>query len=254
MVKKRAPESTFDQDGNPRKRFYRARAHSNPLNDQHFPVPTCPAEYDWEAHYPKAFEQHRAKGLPGDPLVRFADVGCGFGGLLIKLSEMFPDKLAVGMELRDKVTEYVKERIDNLRKSDSYHNVSVLRTNAQKYLPNYFRKGQLEKLFFLFPDPHFKVQNHRRRIISHQLLTEYAYLLEIGATLYTITDVEDLGQWMDSKLAAHPLFERISEEELAGDPCADLIKLATEEGQKVERNSGKTYRNIYRRIAGPHEQ
>ena len=25
-----------------------------------------------------------------------------------------------------------------------------------KYLPNFFRKGQLEKMFFLFPDPHFK--------------------------------------------------------------------------------------------------
>lgn len=31
--------------------------------------------------------------------------------LCVRLSEMFPDKLAVGMELRDKVTEYVKERI-----------------------------------------------------------------------------------------------------------------------------------------------
>lgn len=185
MVKKRAPETTFDQDGKPRKRFYRARAHSNPLNDQHFPVPTCPAEYDWSSHYPKFFEQHRTQGMPGEPLVRFADVGCGFGGLLLKLSTLFPEKLAVGMELRDKVTEYVKERVESLRKGGEYQNVSVLRTNAQKYLPNYFRKAQLQKLFFLFPDPHFKVQNHRRRIISHQLLTEYAYLLEVTPTPVT---------------------------------------------------------------------
>ena len=27
-----------------------------------------------------------------------------------------------------------------------------------KYMPNYFEKGQLQKLFFLFPDPHFKVR------------------------------------------------------------------------------------------------
>lgn len=32
-----------------------------------------------------------------------------------------------------------------------YHNISVLRHNAMKYLPNFFRKGQLTKLFFLFP-------------------------------------------------------------------------------------------------------
>mmetsp|Transcript_10509 Transcript_10509/g.29899 ORF Transcript_10509/g.29899 Transcript_10509/m.29899 type:complete len:257 (+) Transcript_10509:69-839(+) len=255
MVKKKAPGSTFDGDGNPRKRFYRARAHSNPLNDQYFPVPTRPQEYDWSLHFPKAFAKYEASGEEGEePLVRIADVGCGFGGLLLGLSPLFPDKLIVGMELRDKVSEYVRERIDNLRtKGDDYHNISCLRTNAQKFLPNYFRKGQLHKLFFLFPDPHFKAQNHRRRIISHQQLTEYAYLLEVGGVIYTITDVEELGTWMGSHLSGHPLFEPLSEEELAADPCADLINLATEEGQKVERNNGKTYRNVYRRIAGPHE-
>ena len=31
----------------PKKKYYRARAHSNPLNDAHFPVPAHPSEYDW---------------------------------------------------------------------------------------------------------------------------------------------------------------------------------------------------------------
>ena len=38
-----------------------------------------------------------------DLQVRFADVGCGFGGLLVRLSPLYPDKLMVGMEIRDKV-------------------------------------------------------------------------------------------------------------------------------------------------------
>jgi tRNA (guanine-N7-)-methyltransferase len=45
-------------------------------------------------------------------------------------------------------------------------------------------------------DPHFKAANHRRRIITTTLLTEYAFLLAPGGWLYTITDVEELGQWM----------------------------------------------------------
>ena len=44
-------------------------------------------------------------------------------------------------------------------------------------------------------DPHFKAANHRRRIIQRTLLAEYAYLLRPGGLLYTITDVEDLGDW-----------------------------------------------------------
>lgn len=42
--------------------------------------------------------------------------------------------------------------------------MSVLRTNAQKYLPNYFRKGQLEKLFFLFP---VRFASHRAAFTYH---------------------------------------------------------------------------------------
>ena len=57
------------------------------------------------------------------------------------------------------VAEYVKERILALRRDQAgqYENAACLRTNAMKFLPHYFRKGQLQKLFFLFPDPHFKV-------------------------------------------------------------------------------------------------
>ncbi|MCO5556786.1 hypothetical protein L7F22_010339 [Adiantum nelumboides] len=255
----------------PRKRFYRARAHSNPLSDSQFPVPISPAHIDWSVHFPAFFKSaletasgklppcpsyHAvydqegsaalATSIPGDgdkcserveslpeeasfdlevgerqftrdccsdlskengletvskdrssdgkadifvnvsvvnpsefgnaqggqlrtsdkePKVSFADIGCGFGGLLVKLSPMFPDTLMVGMELRDKVSEYVKDRIVALRKESPghYQNISIIRTNAMKYLQNYFQKGQLQKMFFLFPDPHFKERNHRRR-------------------------------------------------------------------------------------------
>jgi len=62
-------------------------------------------------------------------------------------------------DLRDQVSEYVKERILALRRTtDQYHNCACLRANAMKHIPNYFAKGQLTKLFFLFPDPHFKVR------------------------------------------------------------------------------------------------
>ena len=59
------------------------------------------------------------------------------------------------------VSEYVKERIAALRREQpgSFGNIACARTNAMKFLPNYFARGQLEKMFFLFPDPHFKVQS-----------------------------------------------------------------------------------------------
>ena len=83
------------------------------------------------------------------------------------LATLFPDKLMLGMEIRVKVTNYVAKRIEALREQQpgSYQNVSVIRANAMKFLPNFYRKGQLSKMFFLFPDPHFKKAKFKWRII-----------------------------------------------------------------------------------------
>lgn len=234
--------------GLPRKRFYRARAHSNPLSDSHFPVPISPSHVDYSLHYPQLFPL--SGQADSSKKIQFADVGCGFGGLLISLSTLFPETLMIGMELRDKVTEYVKERISSLRVANpgQYQNVSVVRTNSMKYIPNYFEKGTLSKMFFLFPDPHFKEKNHRRRVISPFLLDEYAYVLEVGGIIYTISDVEELGDWMKSCLENHPMFEALTEKELEADPVVKLLSSATEEGQKVARNGGQTFQAIFRRI------
>jgi len=58
---------------------------------------------------------------------------------------MFPETLMVGMEIRVKVSDYVMDRITALRRQhpDMYQNIACIRTNAMKYLPNYFYKGQV---------------------------------------------------------------------------------------------------------------
>ncbi|KAK9099769.1 hypothetical protein Scep_023199 [Stephania cephalantha] len=238
--------SSSKSSGLPRKRFYRARAHSNPLSDSHFPVPIKPSLFDLSEHYPHFFPDQS-----NDPKrIEFADIGCGFGGLLVTLSPIFPDTLMIGMEIRDKVASYVDERIRALRTPvGDYHNISVVRTNSMKYLPNYFEKAQLSKMFFLFPDPHFKEKNRRRRVISDSLLDEYAYVMKVGGLVYAVTDVEELGEWIRGCLERHCLFQRVGDEEAAGDPVAKVLDSATEEGKKVFRNGGLTFRCVFRRIA-----
>jgi tRNA (guanine-N7-)-methyltransferase len=116
-------------------------------------------------HYPCLVED-KAKWEGKE--VEFVDIGCGYGGLLVELSPMFPETLMLGLEIRVKVSDYVHDRVLALREEHpgAYQNVSVLRTNAMKYLPNLFHKGQLSKMFFLYPDPHFKKTKHKWRIIK----------------------------------------------------------------------------------------
>ena len=170
--------------------------------------PASPSEMDWSTHYP-AF---CGKDAPQQKKVEFADIGCGFGGLLMRLAPLYPDTLMLGMEIRTQVTQYVHDKIHALRLAHKqavsagdvgtdpvelaselpendedleekeanermvreagrvaggYQNISVIRSNAMKFLPNFFERDQLTKIFFLFPDPHFKARKHKARIISY---------------------------------------------------------------------------------------
>lgn len=80
-----------------------------------------------------------------DKEVRFADIGCGYGGLLLQLSNIYPHKLSLGLEIRVKVSDYVQDRIRALRvqHKGEYNNIACIRSNAMKYLPNFFKKGQV---------------------------------------------------------------------------------------------------------------
>ncbi|KAG6840929.1 hypothetical protein C0991_003187 [Blastosporella zonata] len=242
----------------PQKKHYRQRAHANPFSDHSLDYPASPRDIDWAKHYPTYANTGK--------LPEFADVGCGFGGLLITLAPLFPDTLMLGMEIRVQVTQYVEDRIAALRvnaaseaassstevsRAVHYQNISVVRANAMKFLPNYFAKHSLTSLFFLFPDPHFKSRKHKARIISPTLLAEYAYALRPGGIVYTITDVKDLHEWMRSHLEAFPLFSYVDEESLRAEgkgPIIDAVYTSTEEGKKVQRNKGEKWLACFRRI------
>lgn len=237
---------------------------------------------NWDVHYPAFADSGKTP--------EFADVGCGFGGLLIALAPLFPDTLMLGkafimhifkkkkipclimfvrkgMEIRVQVSQYVQDRIVALRTTSTtqtpcssssasttpgpYQNVSIVRANSMKFMPNYFPKHSLSALFFLFPDPHFKSRKHKARIISPTLLAEYAYVLRPGGIVYTITDVQNLHEWMKTHLEAFPLFEAVSEETLRVEgkgPILDAVYRSTEEGKKVERNQGDKFLACFRRI------
>ncbi|KAL1140464.1 hypothetical protein AAG570_000396 [Ranatra chinensis] len=235
----------------PQKKFYRQRAHSNPIADHCFDYPRHPNEMKWEELYPHFINPSKLENKSCMKLVEFADIGCGYGGLLVTLSQIFPNNLILGIEIRVKVSDYVMDRISALRNQypGQYQNIACIRSNAMKYLPNFFFKGQLKKMFFLYPDPHFKKAKYKWRIINSRLLAEYAYVLSNGGLVYTVTDVEDLHEWMVKHFTEHPLFSRVIESELKNDPVIEKLLDCSEEGMKVSRNNGQKFLAVFRREA-----
>src|ERR1700761_6428433 len=154
------------------------------------------------------------------------------------------------MELRTSVTEFVQEKIKAMRSQaankveaeedgastarPSYQNIACIRANTMKFLPNFFTKSQLHSIFLCFPDPHFKARKHKARIVSVQLNSEYAYVLRPGGMVYTITDVEDLHEWMVKHFEEHLSFRRAQEEDMTEEEkkCVKVMREETEEGKK----------------------
>eukprot|EP00043_Microstomoeca_roanoka_P007235 m.69692 g.69692 ORF g.69692 m.69692 type:complete len:114 (+) comp13749_c0_seq1:198-539(+) len=66
---------TADPAALPQKRYYRQRAHANPLSDHSFDDPIRPQDVNWAEHFPIVAEHPEKK-------VEFVDIGCGYGGLL----------------------------------------------------------------------------------------------------------------------------------------------------------------------------
>jgi tRNA (guanine-N7-)-methyltransferase len=76
--------------------------------------PISPAHMDWSSYYPaylKSTEEAEESGLPNGASsgkipaprqlrkdVEVADIGCGFGGLLVALAPVLPDTLLLGRD------------------------------------------------------------------------------------------------------------------------------------------------------------
>lgn len=209
------------------KRDYRCHAHSNPSRDTKVEIPLNPAAVDWKLHF--------NNGLPPT----FLDIGCGYGKFLSETAESFPEENVLGLEVRDKVVEYVEQLIE------AQPNCSVVKTNALLFLPNFFAAGSLKRIFILFPDPHFKKKKQKFRMVCRQTMAVFQYVLEAGGRLYVSTDVEELFEDMCKTIEASGYF-RVADE--ADDEVFKRSYLSTDEAGRAGVKSGRTFGRVYRTI------
>ena len=121
----------------PKKNKHRMRAHINPMNEIHIPVPKNPDYANWKEHYPSffgiannnndkivvntgKFAVNYETAEKHEKVPTILDIGCGYGGLMFALEPHFPDKLILGQEIRDKVANFVGQKINTLRINSGY--------------------------------------------------------------------------------------------------------------------------------------
>jgi tRNA (guanine-N7-)-methyltransferase len=181
----------------------RFRQHVNPLARQYQQQTVLPD--DWPA---SVFADCATKPL-------YLDIGCGKGGFLIDLCKAEDDDTTkynyLGIEIRPGVAAYAKERI---AVHQLQGRLDFLGCNANVDLDRLLTLYQeqhdpamhcLQRVSIQFPDPHFKNQHSKRRVVTPSLIDTLAKYMPANATVFLQSDVQC--KWQSSAMSCVLLFD-----------------------------------------------
>jgi tRNA (guanine-N7-)-methyltransferase len=116
----------------------------------------------------------------------YVEIGSGSGMHLLKLAELNPDILCVGLEIRFKRAFKTGEKAEKLGLS----NVLVLRTDARG-IADLFDDGEVSAFFVNYPDPWDKRRWRKNRILNGEMLATMHRLLSSNGFLRYKTDHQE---------------------------------------------------------------
>jgi tRNA (guanine-N7-)-methyltransferase len=148
----------------------RARPHFNPFTVR---------EPDQLPHFP----DHQTIDL---------EIGCSTGRWMIGYAKLFPKRAIVGVEIRLKYIDHVRQKIDK----EHIPNAQVSRANISTAVPKLFKPGQLGNVFIMFPDPWYKKKHFKRRVVNPEFLNQLGEYMAPGSELHIATDQEQFGKEM----------------------------------------------------------
>lgn len=177
-----------------RKDNARFRQHVNPLARQ-YQLPTqLPPGWPTSAFTDPSLPLH-------------LDIGCSKGGYLLDLaaatastadpengtSSCSPRMNYLGLEIRPAVAAYAAQRIS--RHPHAVGRVDFLGCNANVDLERIIRTyttnaSLLQRVTIQFPDPHFKTQHQKRRVVSADLVRTLAKLMPTEGQVFLQSDVQ----------------------------------------------------------------
>lgn len=120
-----------------------------------------------------------------NPIV--CEIGCGNGEYTTGLSEAFPDKNFIGIDIKGarifKGSQYAFEK--NLR------NAAFLR-NRVEFIENNFAENEVDEIWITFPDPQLKDNREKHRLTHPRFLAIYKKFLKPSGIVHLKTDSREL--------------------------------------------------------------
>eukprot|EP00525_Craspedostauros_australis_P003370 CAMPEP_0198130420 /NCGR_PEP_ID=MMETSP1442-20131203/53948_1 /TAXON_ID= /ORGANISM="Craspedostauros australis, Strain CCMP3328" /LENGTH=319 /DNA_ID=CAMNT_0043791039 /DNA_START=206 /DNA_END=1165 /DNA_ORIENTATION=+ len=216
----------------------RCRQHVNPLS-RRFQMNTELPE-DWP---------HNVFDDMSRPM--FLDIGCARGGFLVDVATKYPRKYNyMGLEIRPIVVRHAQDRVSK-HGLDGF--LTFVGCNANVDLDRLMdladAKDKLQMVTIQFPDPHFKSQHAKRRVVTQELVTTLARYMPEGSTVFLQSDIQSVLDEMRESFRMQPEFfcdELESTEEYHDN---NLIGVPTEREISVLKRDLPVFRAVFKRTA-----
>ena len=170
----------------------RVRQHVNPLSRKYRQPLILP---EWDKIY----------SCPDRPL--HLDIGCARGKFLLKMAPLYPEMNFLGKEIREPLVIEANEQRDHLQLS----NLHFLFCNINLYIEQIlesFPPQVLHCVTIQFPDPWFKRNHLKRRVVQPALVKAIATHLVSDGSVFLQSDVKDVAQEMADNFLANTCFQK----------------------------------------------
>jgi tRNA (guanine-N7-)-methyltransferase len=131
------------------------------------------------------------------------EIGFGRGAFLFHLAQQNSDANVIGLEISNRCLVKAEQRL--LREQTA--NLRVIRSRAETALSHLFQPSTLAQVFINFPDPWFKSDHARRRLLQRDTVDVLVSRLQPNGDLYLATDILAYAEMSAELLADTPGLE-----------------------------------------------
>jgi len=226
-------------NGSSQRNKSRFRQHVNPLA----------RKYQMETELPDGWPSNVF-----DEMVRplHIDIGCGKGGFLLNLAKERPGKNYLGLEIRPSVVEFAQERvaIHNLEGSLAFvgcnANVDIARILSLYQING---GGPIDLVSIQFPDPHFKRNHSKRRVVTPLLAETLAKFMPSASVVFLQSDIQDVLDDMRLRFREFDKYFQDESDDVNEYMPENYIGIPTEREISVFNRDLPVFRTIFRRTA-----
>lgn len=182
---------------------------------------------DWKGKWGQAYNQE-------GPL--HIEIGTGKGRFISEMAKANPSVNYIGIELQESV---IVSALDRLIEAD-VPNVKLININAEK-LPEFFEKGEVNRIYLNFSDPWPKTRHEKRRLTYKSFLKSYENVLVDKGEIHFKTDNQGLFEYSLRSFSEYGLLLKyvsldLHNSDFDGNIMTEYEKKFSERGNRIYRS------------------